>query len=119
MFGSGSSDKKQNIAVVNRISDNKNTGKVSLISNENSFSTKDDIEWNNENVLKGGRGKVEEKDCRDLSKRSKEHFQDPTNSTDPIRQSEGDGHAFAYSSSIIQDYADWEVKDYLGKPLSN
>jgi hypothetical protein len=109
MFGS---DKKPS-AVANRINDNTNTntGKVSLISNEKTLSTNDDIEWNNENKLKGGR-KVDEKEFRDLSKRSAGHFQDG-------RQSIDDGHAFAYSSTIIEDYADWEVKDYLGKVLLN
>lgn len=110
MFGSSSSDKKPS-AVANRINDN--TGKDSLISNEKTLSTNDDIEWNNENKLKGGREKVDEKECRDLSKRSAGHFRKDG------RQSLADGHAFAYSSSIIGDYADWEVKDYLGKVLLN
>lgn len=44
---------------------------------------------------------------KDLSKRSKKHFKGD-------RESINDGHAFAYSSSIVLDYANWEVNDYLG-----
>jgi len=97
-----SNSNKNTITVANRISDN-NTGKVSLVSNDQTFSTKDDIEWNNEEKLKGN--SEEKVKGRDLSKRSLEHHG---------RESLNDGHVFAYSSSIISDYANWEVVDYLG-----
>ena len=89
-----SNSAKNTFTVANRISDNnkndnkknkddQNTGKVSLVSNDQTFSTKDDIEWNNEEKLKGG---------RDLEKRSLEHHG---------RKSVNDGHVFAFPFKCI------------------
>lgn len=74
---------------VNRIND-----KVSLAST----MVTNDVGWNNEEILEG----------KDMSKRKVTHFSDGSG-----RVSTLDGHNFAYSSSIIIDYANWEANDYV------
>ena len=89
-----------------RISDTKEKKKDTttsniLLKNDKESSNKvvevkiAESEWVNDERIGGG----------DLKKRAKDGH--------GKRDSAADGHAFAFSSTLIEDYADWEADDYL------